>query len=288
MSKKKPHIKTSHYYNRQLHIKSNQRAPLKDAYYLLLEASWGLFIALFGCVFLAINLLFGSLYLIFGGIHGMANSFSQAFFFSVQTISTVGYGQMHPVSLMANFTVMIESMMGILLISLTTGLCFAKFSRPIVRVLFSNKAVINNRNGVPIFSFRVANERANHIAEAQITVTLLKTDISQEGETLRKLHNLNLDRNSTPLFIMSWLVMHKIDESSPLFGVTEEMFKKDQMLIIVSLIGYDSTLGQTVHARCGYRYDDLVWGGRFVDAIKTNPDGSAQLHFEQFHDVVKA
>ncbi len=284
--KRKPHIKTSHFKDRELYITSNQASPFKDAYYFFLKSSWAWFMGMFGLVFVSMNVVFGLLYWGVGGVSGDTLTLLHSFFFSVQTLSTVGYGQMHPVTLGAHLIVMLESMVGVLLVAITTGLVFAKFSRPISRILFSHKAVMNTKNGVPFFSFRVANERSNHIAEAQIRVTVLKSEETLEGEKLRRIYDLKLERDTTPLFILSWLVMHRIEKDSPLYDISAETFKADNMMIMVSLTGYDTTLGQTAHARFAYRGEDLVWGARFVDAIETNDKGQVQLHFDRFHQVV--
>lgn len=258
-----------------------------DPYYWLLVISWPSFLLLIALFYIAVNILFAFAYLATG--NGIANartdSFYDAFFFSVQTLFTVGYGSMYPDTSVAQAIMTVELIAGVLLGSMATGLIFARFSQPTARVIFSRVAVICPYNGVPTLMFRAANRRENQILEAQVRVTLLRDEVSVEGHHLRRFYDLKLLRSSTPAFGLSWLVIHPINETSPLHKVTENSLDKLGAEIWVTLTGLDETFSQTISARYSYMAKDILLSRRFVD-IFTPSDQKYTIDFSHFHSVV--
>jgi inward rectifier potassium channel len=238
--------------------------------------------------YLSVNFLFALVYLT--AKDGIANarphSFSDAFFFSIQTLSTVGYGSMYPTTLYAQILVTIEILLGLVLLAILTGLMFARFSRPTAKVIFSKVAVICPYNGVPTLMFRAANQRNSKILEAQIQVNFLRNEISAEGHKLRRFYELNLMRSRTPIFGLSWLVMHPIDHQSPFYGKTQESLQEVEAELWLTLTGLDETFSQTIHARYVYEVGDILWNHRFVDIFSQNSRGEWFIDLESFHDVV--
>jgi len=261
---------------------------LSDVYHFLLVSSWTRLLAMLVTAYVASNSLFAFLYLL--DDHGIAGarpgSFADAFFFSVQTMATIGYGQMVPQTFIANVLVTTEALVGLLGLAMVTGLTFAKFSRPTARVLFSRVAVMTQRDGVPCLMFRVANRRRNQIVEARIHVVLATTETTAEGEVIRRLRDLEMLRSQHALFALSWTAIHPITERSPLYGATPESLAAAEMEIIVSLTGLDETFSQTVHARHSYVPEEIVWNARFVDILSRLPDGRRVVDYTHFHDVV--
>ena len=190
---------------------------------------------------------------------------------------------MSPQSDWADLLVTVESAVGLLFVAMATGVMLAKASRPRTSVLFSRTMVLNRRDGQPVLTFRVANALGNELADANISVTALVDEVTAEGEHLRRLHDLALVRSRTPLFVVSWTVMHVVDEQSPLFGRIEEGTLGP---IVVTLTGHDGTYGQTNYARHVYGPGDLRVGHRFVDVISLLPDGRLLLDLDQFHDTI--
>ena len=236
--------------------------------------------------FLGANLVFACAYAVLGGVaNARPGSFADAFFFSVQTMGTIGYGQMHPVSLAANLLVTCEAVFGLLLTALVTGLVFAKFSSVRPRVVFARKAVITRINGVPTLIVRISNERGNYIAEVEVRLVLLRTERTREGKTFYRMHDLLPVRARAPAFSRGLAAMHTIDESSPLHGATAESLRDSDAELIVTLLGIDVTTGQYLHARCSYLDDEILLGHRFVDMLTELPDGRMQLDLSRFHQV---
>lgn len=260
---------------------------LVDLYHFLLVGPWRRLVLIVASVYTGLNSLFAALYLAGGDcITGATpGSFKDAFFFSVQTFSTIGYGVMAPKTAWAGAVVTLEAFIGLITVAMATGLMFAKFSRPTARVLFSDKIAIGVRNGKPTLSLRMANERGNDIIEATFRVTVLKPEITAEGEKIRRLFDLPLVRSETPLFAISFTAFHVIDEKSPLFGETPESLQRDAMRFIVTLTGLDGTFAQTIHARRIYEAPDVAWNARFVDVLSNLPDGRLQVDLSKFHDV---
>jgi inward rectifier potassium channel len=259
----------------------------RDLYHYLIGASWWNVIGVISLGFILANLLFAVAYVLTDGIAGARpGSFSDAFFFSVQTMGTIGYGIMSPKNLAGNVLVTLESLVGLVGLAVATGLVFAKFSRPRARVIFTRVAVIAPRDGVPTLMFRVANERANYIAEAQLGVVLLRTETTLEGETLRKIHDLHLVRSRSPTFVLSWTALHPLTRESPLYGVTPESLKGTDCEIVVTLTGIDQTLSQTIHARHSYVADEVIFNARFADLISVLPNGNRRVDYARFHEVV--
>jgi len=213
-------------------------------------------------------------------------SFSDAFFFSVQTMATIGYGKFAPRTLFAHILVTLETFVGLLGVAMTTGLTFAKFSRPTARVLFSRVAVVRPWNGIPSLMFRMANQRSNQIVEAHLHVVLARDETTAEGESIRRFHDLELTRRQNAIFALSWTAMHAITERSPLYGASSTSLAAAGAEIVVSLVGTDETFSQTVHARYSYVPDEIVWDARFVDIISQLPDGRRRIDYTRFHDVV--
>jgi inward rectifier potassium channel len=259
----------------------------RDPYHLLLMLDWPQFFGLTAISYIATNALFALLYLAGGDCikNARPGSFLDAFSFSVQTMATIGYGAMYPQTDYANLLVSIEALVGLLGVAMATGLMFARFSRPTARVIFSRVAVIAPHNGLPTLMLRVANERRNQILEAQIGLSLLRDEVTMEGIFIRRFYDLKLLRSQTRIFALSWMVMHVIDEDSPLYGATPESLEEVQTDIVVTLTGIDETVSQTVHARHYYITDEILWNMRFVDIFSKKPDGRRVLDFNRFHDV---
>jgi inward rectifier potassium channel len=262
--------------------------PLRDLYHLFLRMSWSRLIALLVLAYLVINGVFAGLYLLSptGIENARPGSFIDAFFFSVQTMATIGYGKMTPNGPWTNTLVTVEALFGMLSTAMATGLMFAKFSRATARVLFSKVLLVTVRDGQRALVLRMGNERANQIVEAQLRLVFLRNETTKEGEPIRKMTDLTLQRASTTAFVLSWTAVHVIDDTSPLKGHTPESLRACDAQIIASIIGTDDTFGQQVHANHSYRLDDVVWGGRFVDVIEQTPEGKRRIHFERFHDVI--
>ncbi|MBZ8181444.1 ion channel [Oscillatoria salina] len=260
-----------------------------DLYHRLLIVSWFQFFALIVFSYLIINLCFAFAYLLQENsiTNAQPGSLIDAFFFSVQTMSTIGYGAMSPQTWYANFLVTIEALFGLLGVAMATGLMFARFSRPTARVIFSRVAVICPFNGVPTLMFRTANQRDNRILEGQIRVSLLRNEVSPEGIQLRRFYDLQLLRSQTPIFGLTWMVMHPIDENSPLFQVTTDLLIDWDAEILVTLTGLDETFSQTIHARYSYRVEDIFWNLRFVDIFSRTTDGKDyKLDLTHFNEVI--
>jgi len=211
------------------------RLRTPDVYHQLLRATWPRLTVYFLVVFFLFNCLFAGLFLL--DPHGFtkpdpqiaAPLFWQLFFFSIETVATVGYGNMVPITLYANILVSLEISLGILFFALVTGIMFARFSRPFARVVFSNVAIIAPFDGVPTLMFRAANQRGNQILDAAITLTVARQQTSKEGVTMRRFEELKPVRERTSLFALSWTVMHRIDQTSPLFGLNPESCYDNQL-----------------------------------------------------------
>src|SRR5277367_6731665 len=252
-----------------------RRGYTDDLYHLLLKASWPRVMLLVASMYLGINALFACLYLAGGDcVTGVPKgSFPDAFFFSVQTFSTIGYGVMAPKSAVGSAVVTLEAFCGLVTVAMGTGLMFAKFSRPTARVLFSDKMIIAPRNGEPTLMVRMANERANDIIEASFRVAVLKAEVTAEGERMRRVHDVKLTRGDTPIFTLTFLASHPIDQESPLHGLTPESMAAGEVRFIVTLTGIDATFASTIHARHVYNAEDVVWNARFADVISAMPSG---------------
>jgi inward rectifier potassium channel len=263
-----------------------KRGPMSDAYHFLLTSSWSVLFALIFVSYLGSNALFAAMYLADGGIeNARPGSYVDAYFFSVQTMATIGYGRMVPVSMFANAVVAVEALFGLVALALATGLMFAKFSQPRARVLFSRHAVIGVRDGKASLMVRLANERRTGLVEAQLRLVLVRDEKTLEGEAVRRFHTLTLARSSRAVFALSWTAIHPIDESSPLFGETPESLEKSRADLVASLIGIEEASGQTVHARHAWKAEDILYDHRFQDILVVLPDGRRGLDYERFHEV---
>jgi inward rectifier potassium channel len=264
-----------------------ERRLLGDLYHLLLTISWPRLFALLVALYVGANAMFAGLYLLDpGGLeNAKSGSFLDHFFFSVQTMATIGYGKMTPQSTYANVLVTVEALVGMLAMAMATGLMFAKFSRPTARVMFSRVLVVHPRDGVPSLVVRMANERTNQIVEASLRLVLLRDELTAEGERVRRMIDLKLQRANTAVFALSWMAWHAITPDSPLYGVTEEGFRQSGATVLASLIGTDDTFAQTVHARHTWFSDEVVWGGRFADMLERMPNGRSRLDYTKFHVI---
>lgn len=264
-----------------------QRAPFRDLYHRFLRLSWPAALGVIVALFLFLNTLFAAIYVVIGGIaNARPGSFADAFFFSVQTMGTIGYGSMYPSTPAANALVVVEAVAGLLVTAVATGLVFTKFSQSNARILFSKHVTIAPWDGVPTLMFRLSNERGNQIIEAQIRVILLRTERTKEGVTFYRMIDLPLCRDRSPAFTRSWAVMHPIVPGSVLHGASPETLKAWEAELLVTVVGTDDTSLQPVHARHQYADQEILWGMRHADILSERPDGSLVLDLAKFHDVV--
>lgn len=264
------------------------RAP--DMYHQLLRASWLRLTFYFLTTFFLFNCLFSGLFML--DTHGFthpdpvidAPRFWQFFFFSIETVATVGYGNMVPLSLYANIVVAVEISLGILFFALVTGIMFARFSRPTARILFSKVAVIEPVEGVPTLMFRAANQRHNLIFQAAASVSVLG-DETVEGSRMRRFRDLALVRDANPIFTLTWTIMHPIDVDSPLHQWLDSREAPEGFEIIVVLSGVDERTGHTIHGRWAYTPRDLRWNARFVDILGKDEHGVRTVDYGRFDEV---
>jgi len=271
----------------QILVVGARQTPFSDVYHHILRAPWWLDLLALSGLFLLLNLVFAFAYLAVGGVEGARpGSLADHFFFSVQTMGTIGYGVMHPLSLGAEALVTAEVVVGVSLVALASGMLFAKFSVPRARMQFAEWATISPFDGVPTLMFRLGNERASQIIEATVRVVMVRTERTAEGVTYYRLRDLKLERDHSPAISRSWNLLHRIDDSSPLHGATPETFARDQVEVMVTVVGIDEASAQSLHARHTYLDEQVRWGARHADMVSELPDGSLQLDMREFHRVV--
>ncbi|MFT3772076.1 MAG: ion channel [Minicystis sp.] len=262
------------------------RTPLRDAYHTFLRSSWPVAIGAIVLAYLGLNAVFAALYLHLGGIaHARPGSFEDAFYFSVQTMGTIGYGAMYPETPAANELVVAESVTGLIVTALATGLVFSKFSLATSRLVFAQNAVISPMDGIPTLMFRLGNERSNRIIEATIRVSMVRTERTKEGMLFYRMYDLVLTRERSPVLSRSWTAMHRITPESPLHGSTPASLKKDEVELFVTVVGVDDTSLQPVHARYKYTDEGIVWGARHADILSEEEGGVIVLDLRKFHEL---
>ena len=258
-------------------------------YHSLLTISWPRFYLLVVSGYLLFNILFAAAYYSCGpgalagaGERTGEERFLDDFFFSVQTSTTIGYGRIAPVSTMANVLASIEALTGLLGFALATSLMFARFSKPDARILYSRNAVVAPYRGIHGLMFRIANERNSQLI--QVGVQVLLSRFEKEGNaTVRRFHQLTLERDEVTFFPLTWTVVHPIDRKSPLYGQTEDEFRAAESEILVLISATDETFSQTVNSRSSYKADEIVWGAKFADVFGRKPDGTMIVDLHRIH-----
>ncbi len=259
-------------------------------YHAVLTMSWRRFFGFVIAAYLLTNAIFGAAYLSCGHgafeIHGdrVALGFADAFFFSVQTLATIGYGRIAPVGTAANVIVTTESLVGLLGFALAAGLLFARFSRPMADILFSKTAVVAPYRGITAFEFRIANKRQNEILEVEAKVLFSRLE-GADATPVRRFYDLSLERGKVVFFPLSWTIVHPIDESSPLFGLTPEALRRTDAEFLILLTGTDETFSQVVHARSSYKPDEIVWNARFADVFRRPRAGVLAVNVGRIHEI---
>jgi inward rectifier potassium channel len=258
-----------------------------DISHRCMTASWPAFIAGAALVFLVFNAIFALFYWI--GDQPISNvpggAYIDYLYFSIETLSTAGYGDMHPQTHYGHFIATVELFTGIFSMSVMTGLVFARFSRPNARLLFANNPVISHHEGVPTLMLRFANERHNIIGNANARLWMFKNVVTAEGHRIRRFDELPLLRNESPALALSWTLFHVLDEESPLYGLTAEDFDAADISLVVVVSGYDVVAAQTVHARKSYQHPEIRFGHRYVDVVSTAQDGRVRIDYGRFHDT---
>src|SRR5260221_1978574 len=260
-----------------------------DISHRCMTASWPAFIGGAALVFIAFNAVFAAVYWI--GNQPISNvpggAYIDYLYFSIETLSTAGYGDMHPDTHYGHFIATVELFTGIFSMSLMTGLIFARFSRPNARLLFAENPVISNHEGVPTLMIRLANERHNIISNAIARLWLFKNIVSQEGQSFRRFYELPLSRNESPALALSWTLFHVIDEASPLYGFTAEDLETNNITLVVVVSGYDVVAAQTVHARKSYDHPEIRIGHRYAEILETTEDGRLRVDYGRFHETLQ-
>ncbi len=260
----------------------------RDPYHLLLTIPWSGFLLIIVLMYGILNAFFALVYLAGGDsiANAQPGNFWDAFFFSVQTLASIGYGVLYPQTFYANAVVTVEALVELLGFALVTGLAFARFSQSTAHVVFSHFAVVTPYNGVPTLMFRTANQRGNQIVEAEMRVYLLRDEVSLEGQFMRRLYPLRLLRSQTPSFALTWTAIHPIDAESPLQNQTTESLTQLKAQIVISLSGIDETVAQSVHARHVYQAQEVLWNYQLVDIIHETTSGEHYINFANFHEVL--
>jgi inward rectifier potassium channel len=261
-----------------------------DIFQSLITMSWGKFILLVFSAYLIVNTFFALIYFLIGGFY-LTNidlstpwrTFLDEFFFSAQSLTTVGYGRVAPIGILTSAVAAIESMIGLLGFALATGLLYGRFSRPKAKIVSSSNILMSPyKDGIGLM-FRIANGRKTQLIEAEVSVTLAMI-VNENGNEIRRFYALDLERTKVSLFPTSWVVVHPVNEASPLYYKTKEDFETDDIEILISFKAYDETFTNTVHHRISYKADDLVWGAKFIINYEQKPNGVTVHHINQVGD----
>ena len=252
-----------------------------DLYHNAMTASWPAFIATLAAAFAVVNFLFALIYDL--GQAAIANAhpgnLADLFFFSVETITTLGYGEMYPQTTYGHLVSATESFTGVVLLAIVTGLVFARIARPRARVVFARYAVVAAHNGVPTLMFRMANARSNFISEAKAKTWMIGPSVSQEGRRFVSFQPMRLIKTENPTLALSWILFHPIDADSPLFGMSKETLSASEINFVVSIVGFDETSGQTVHARDVFAAQDVRFGHEYEDIVWIDDDGLRHIDY---------
>jgi inward rectifier potassium channel len=255
--------------------------------HLMLAVPWPVFFALIAMGYFFLHLVFAGLYWLdahgISGVSGPATSFIEAFFFSVHTLGSIGYGALYPSTFFTNLVVTLESFVGLILIALITGSTFSRFSKSTARILFSEAVTVHDYDGQPTMMFRVANERRKTILEARIQAYLAIDERTSEGHRMRRLYPLTLNRDRSPLFLLIWTVMHPIDQHSPLHGRTPSDLAASGADIVVSFSGIDETLERPIHAHHNYPFSQVLFAQGFVDMMQDEDGEGQSFDFANFN-----
>lgn len=257
-----------------------------DVYYVAMTVGWAGFLGGLGAVFVLVNALFAVAYWLSPGcVANAGGEVLKLFFFSVETLTTVGYGEFYPQTTYAHIVVSVETFTGLFFTASMLGLIFARLSRPRARIIFARHVAIGPHDGQPMLVIRVANERLNLIASAQARVWLAVQQVTAENTQFRRFLELRLIRSENPIFTLSWTIMHAIDASSPLLGLGPTDLTEGDAFLIVSITGHDETSAQQVHARQLYGASEIVWGHRYADILESTETGLTLLDYTRFHDL---
>jgi inward rectifier potassium channel len=288
-NERRPKTRVVHFGGREIITEGLDLTFWADISHRCMTASWPAFIGGAALVFVVFNAFFASLYWL--GDQPISNVPSGAYidylYFSIETLSTAGYGDMHPQTHYGHFIAAIELFTGIFSMSLMTGLIFARFSRPSARLLFANNPVISDHDGRPTLMVRLANERDNVISNATARLWLLKGVESKEGQSYRRFYELPLMRNESPALALSWTLFHIIGEESPLHGLDARDLEAIKAALVVVVSGYDIVAAQTVHARKYYDYPDIRFGHRYAEILDTTEDGRLRVDYGRFHETLQ-
>jgi inward rectifier potassium channel len=261
-------------------------------YHWLLVISWSRLLVFLTVSYVAFNALFAGAFLLCGpdALQSASGSFAahpfyRAFFFSVDTFATIGYGNIIPVGVAANTLVTIEALVNILAIALATGVIFSRFSRPSARIVYSRNAIVAPYREKTALEFRIANGRTSQLIEVQIQVILTKLE-QVNGTSIRKFYDLDLERQRVVFFTLSWTVVHPIDPSSPIWGLSKKDLLDADAEVLILLTGTDETLSQTVHSRSSYKADEIVWGAKFANMfLRSEAAGIIGMNLNRIHDI---
>jgi inward rectifier potassium channel len=272
---------------RQFITHGMRRRLLLDLYHLFMTVSWPVIFASFGAFFVLFNLLFAAVYSFQANDIANLNpaGYWGRFFFSVETLATVGYGDMHPQTVFAHIVAAIEIFVGLMSLALITGMMFARFSKPTARFVFARNAVVRPMNGALTLMLRAANARQNIVMEASAQLRLLRDEVTPEGVRFRRIQDLTLIRNRHPVFLFGWTLLHVIDAASPLAGETMESLGAARAFLLLTVIGTDETTGQSLMARQEYPAAALRWNHGYVDILSTDADGIDHFDYTRFHDI---
>lgn len=269
---------------------NTERWEGRDAYQWLLALNWPQFTLFAAGVYLALNLIFAELYLLGAPcVSGMRpGSFRDAFFFSVQTVATVGYGNMFPTTLYSNILTTIEIMSGLFLLAVMTGLIFVRFSRPMARIVFSRNIVIAPMNGKSTLMLRVGNLRQQSMLEAEFRLQFNRDEPLLEGGDFRHFYNLKLQFDRLPSFPAALTLRHVIDEQSPLYGATAASLEASRVILIASVVGVDPVIPAPVQTQQSYLWHEIRFGERFVEIYTDDGHGRLTVDYGRLHDTAPA
>ena len=261
-------------------------------YHWLLTISWPEFLAFIAGTYIGVNGLFALAYLLCGpdALLSPVGSFAghpvyRAFFFSVDTFATIGYGNIIPVGVIPNTLVTIEALLNIVGVALATGVVFSRFSRPSTRIIYSRNAIVAPYRDKTALEFRIANARRSQLIDVQVQAILTKIE-RIGGTSVRKFYELSLERNRVVFFPLSWTVVHPIDSTSPMWGLSHADLVAADAELLVLLLATDDTVSQTVHSRSSYEADEIVWGAKFANMfMRSEAEGIIGMNLSQIHDI---